>query len=81
MAPHGDLEGAQDALGYGGDQLLHQGHHVPVVGVGLVRLQHGELRGVLAGEPLVAEDAPDLVDLLEPPISRRLRYSSREMRR
>ena len=61
----GQLEAAEDLLGHVGHHLLHQPHDVLVVGVGLVGLQHGELRVVLGGDALVAEDAADLVDALE----------------
>ncbi len=48
-----------------GDQVLGEAHHVAVVGVGLVELQHREL-GVPAGpDALVAEGAADLEDTLE----------------
>ena len=40
-------------------------HHVVVVRVGLVELQHGELGIVLGGDALVAEVAVDLVDAVE----------------
>ncbi len=48
----------------GGQQLLGEGHHVAVVGVGPVQLEHREL-GVVAGRhPLVAEHPADLEDPL-----------------
>ncbi len=47
------------------DQLLHRAHHHLVVGVGLVKLEHGELGVVGAVHPLVPEVVPDLVDPLE----------------
>ena len=47
------------------DQLLGQPHHVGVVAVGLVQLEHREL-GVVAGDDaLVAEHPPDLEHPLE----------------
>ena len=45
--------------------VLGQVHEIPVVGVRLVELQHRELGVVSRGQPLVAEVAVDLVDLLE----------------
>ena len=48
------------------DQLLGQLHHVAVVGVGLVQLEHREL-GVVAGrQALVAEHPSELEHALEP---------------
>ena len=44
---------------------FRQGHHIPVVGVGLVELQHRKLRIVLGGNPLVAEIPVDLVNAVE----------------
>ena len=46
-------------------QLLGQVHQVAVVRVGPVQLQHRELGVVPRRQPLVAEIAVDLVDLLE----------------
>ena len=48
------------------DQRLDQLHHVAVVGVRLVALEHRELGVVLARDALVAEVAADLVDAVEP---------------
>jgi hypothetical protein len=48
-----------------GHQLLGERHHVAVVGVGLVELEHGELGVVAWRQPLVAEHAGDLEHLLE----------------
>ena len=48
-------------------QLLHQHRQVPVVGVGLVELEHRELRVVARRQALVAEHPGDLEHLLEPP--------------
>ena len=48
------------------EQLAGQGLHGVVVGVGLVRLQHGEFRVVGGVRALVAEDPADLVDALQP---------------
>mmetsp|Transcript_33070 Transcript_33070/g.103929 ORF Transcript_33070/g.103929 Transcript_33070/m.103929 type:complete len:329 (-) Transcript_33070:921-1907(-) len=47
-----------------GDELLGEGHHVLVVGVGLVELDRGELWVVPRRDALVAEDAAELVDTL-----------------
>ncbi len=52
-------------LDHAAHQRLHQEHHVLVVGVGLVGLQHGELRVVRAVHAFVPEVVPDLVDPLE----------------
>ena len=65
MLAAGDAGGAQHLLRQRGDQLLHHRRHRLVVGVGLVRLQHGELGVMEGGDPLVAEDPPHLVDLLQ----------------
>ncbi len=48
-----------------GDHLLGEVHQVVVGGVGLVELEHGELGVVAGGQPLVAEVAVDLEDLVE----------------
>ena len=48
------------------DERLHPHHCVPVVGVGLVPLEHRELGRVLVREALVPEVLPELVDALEP---------------
>ena len=55
---------AVDRDGGGDDQRLDDPHHVGVVGVGLVELQHRELRRVEAVDALVAEVLADLVDAL-----------------
>jgi hypothetical protein len=56
---------AGDLLGQVRHQVLGDGHHVAVVAVGLVQLQHREL-GVVAGrQALVAEHPGQLVDPLE----------------
>ncbi len=48
------------------DELLDPLHRVPVVGVGLVPLEHRELGLVLVGDALVAKVLAELVDALEP---------------
>ena len=48
------------------DQRLDELHHVAVVGVRLVELEHRELGIVRPVDPLVPEVVPDLVDPLEP---------------
>ena len=55
-----DLAGTEHVTAQDGEQVLDQRHHAPVIGVGLVDLQHGELRIVLPREALVAEIAADL---------------------
>ena len=45
-------------------ERLHEAHHVVVVRVGFVGLQQRELRVVVGVYPFVAEDAPNLVDLV-----------------
>src|SRR6185437_3186991 len=47
-------------------QVFRELHHVVVVGVGLVELEHGELRIVLRRDALIAEVAVDLVHALQP---------------
>ena len=47
------------------EQLLGQIHQVAVVAIGLIKLQHGELRVVSGGDPLIAEVAVDLIDAIE----------------
>ena len=49
------------------DQILDSVHDVAVVGVGLVPLEHRELRLVLVRDALVAKVLADLVDPLEAP--------------
>ena len=55
-----DDECALDLVGDLANHRLHQLHHCLVVAVGLISLEHGELRVVLAGQALVAEVAADL---------------------
>ena len=59
-----DGRGAQDLLGDTGDEVLGEFHHVGVVGVGPVELQHRELGIVPSRHALVAEHAADLEHLL-----------------
>ena len=49
-----------------GEHLFGKIHQVTEVAVGLVELQHREFRVVMRGDPLVAEDAAQLVDPREP---------------
>ena len=49
------------------DQLLGQVHHPAVIGIGLVKLEHGELGVVPGRDALVAKIAIDLVDPIESP--------------
>ena len=49
------------------DERLRQLHHRRVVAVGLVRLEHRELRVVVAVDALVPEVPPELVDALHAP--------------
>ena len=65
LSPNLTSAGAQYLLADLVDHLFHHVHHVIVVGVGFVAFQHGELGVVLGGDALVAEDAPQLVDLVE----------------
>ena len=65
LALVGDRLAARDLARQLAEQLLGERHQVLVGGVGLVELEHRELGVVLARQPLVAEDAADLVDALE----------------
>ncbi len=47
-------------------QALGEIHHVVVVGVGLIKLEHRKLGIVLGRDALVAEVAVDFVDAVEP---------------
>ena len=61
-----DLRRAERRLGAAvADELLDPRHRVPVVGVGLVPLEHRELGVVLERDALVAEVLAELVDPLE----------------
>ena len=60
-----DLERPDRLAGHRRHQLLGHRRHVQVVRVGLVGLEHRELRVVLVGDALVAEVLAELVDLLE----------------
>ncbi len=59
-------ERAEAVLHDAAHESLDQAHHVAVVGVGLVGLEHGELRVVGPVHALVPEVVADLVDPLEP---------------
>ncbi len=59
--PADHLWAADGAMGVA-DEVLHQRDHRVLVAVGLVGLEHRELRRVGGVEPLVAEGAADLVD-------------------
>ena len=61
-----DLALVADLVGHVGDQLLAALGGRPVVGIGLVPLEHRELGVVLVGHALVAEVLAQLVDALEP---------------
>ncbi len=61
-----DLSCTQHLLSHTEEGALCQGHHVMVVCVGLVRLQHGEFRIVMRGDALIAEILADLVDSIQP---------------
>src|SRR3546814_5746635 len=61
----GELGGAVQLHGEVGDELLGEGHHVVVVAVRLVELEHRELGVVAGGEALVPEHPPDLEHPLE----------------
>jgi hypothetical protein len=77
-----DLRRAKQLLGDAGDQILEAHHRVAVVDVRLVPLDHRELGVVLEVDAFVAEDAADLVDLLEPaddqPLQRQLERDAQE---
>ena len=60
-----DLGATAHLLAYVGNQLLSERHHVGVVGISLVDLHRGELGVVAGADPLVAKDAPQLVDPLK----------------
>ncbi len=66
MAAERDRRRAQGLAGHARDELLHPAHRVLVVRVGLVPLEHRELRVVLVGDALVAKILAQLVDALEP---------------
>ena len=61
----GELGRAVELLGEVGGELLGERHHVRVVAVGLVELEHRELGVVAGGQALVAEHPPDLEHPLE----------------
>ena len=56
-------------------------HHAVIVGVGLIKLEHRELRVVMRGDAFVAEVAIDFVDPLQAADDQRFKYSSGAMRR
>ena len=62
LAVPGGLPGAEDVVGHFHQERLDQVHHVPVVGVRHIPLQHRELGVVLGGDALVSEVAVDLID-------------------
>jgi hypothetical protein len=64
-----------------GDQVLGERHHVGVVGVGLVELEHRELGVVPGGEPSLRNTRPISNTRSKPPTTSRLRYSSGAIRR
>ena len=47
------------------NQLLRQIHHTLIVGIGLIKLQHGEFRIPSPAQTLVAEVAIDFIDAIE----------------
>ena len=61
----GDDGGAQDLLRHVAVEVLGQVHHAVEVGIGLVQLHQGEFGVVLRVHAFVAEDAADLIDLLQ----------------
>ena len=62
----GEHRRAEQLLGSAGDEILEDRHHVGVVAVGLVELEHREFRVVAGRRPFVAEGPPDLEDTLDP---------------
>ena len=62
-----DRRRAADRLRQMPEEILRQVHHAVIVGVGLIELHERKLGVVACVEALVAEDAADLVDLLEAP--------------
>jgi len=59
--------GAQHLLRHAAQHLFGQVHQIVVIGIALIEFDHGELRVVAGGEPLVAEVAVDLKHPLEAP--------------
>src|SRR2546425_7398822 len=55
-----DLECADRAFGYVTNQRLHQLDHRLVITIGLIRLQHCELRVMFAGQTFVPKNPPQL---------------------
>ena len=68
-----DGRGAQDLLGDTGDEVLGEFHHVGVVGVGPVELQHRELGIVPSRHAFVAEQRPISNTFSIPPTTSRFR--------
>ncbi len=62
----GDHRRAKKLLGRACHDVLEDQHHVGVVAIGLVELEHRELRVVARRQPLVAEGSPDLEHPLDP---------------
>ena len=48
-----------------GEHLFGERHHVLIVGVCLVELQHGEFRIVLCGDALIAKVSVDFIHTIE----------------
>ena len=65
IVAHRDLHGAVYVLSQRRNQRFHHLHDGVVVGVGFVGFQQGELRVVVLVNSLVAENAADLIDLIE----------------
>ena len=60
-----EIELPDDNLRHVPQQALGQPDHVLIVGISLVKLEHGEFRIVLRADAFVAEVAVDLVDALQ----------------
>src|SRR5918995_155660 len=56
-----EYRGIQAVLYHTRDQVLGQTHHVGVIGIGLVQLEHGEFRIVSPVHPFVSEVVADFV--------------------
>src|SRR5690625_7276751 len=52
-------------LDEGVEELLDEGHHLLIIGVGLIELEHRELGVVCRRDPLIPKVLPDLIDSLE----------------
>ena len=57
--------GAEYFLGDGAQHVFRQVHQVVVVGIGLIKLHHGEFRIMTGGKPFITEIAVDLEYPLE----------------